>query len=302
MFHDPANDATPLPFWSRNDPAPLSESTFTILRDLIHAKTGLYYDLNKQDILANKLLPRLHECNLTSFLDYYYLLKYDEDRAYDEWKQVMNALAVPETFFWREIDPIHALVTTILPQWVKEHPQQTFRIWSAACSTGEEPLTIAMMLEEAGWFERCAIELYASDASQTAIAAARQGLYRPRSFRMLPDDLKARYFLPQPNPVRPDQTLWRIKPHLHQRVRWSVTNLVNGWELSAMVGVSCIFCRNVFIYFSEQAIEKTVGHFWDLMPTPGYLVISSSESLLKLKTQFVFTEVNGALLYCKHAG
>src|SRR3954454_6127822 len=175
------------------DTLSLSPSAFTILRDLIHDHTGLFYEDSKRDILANKLSPRAIERGFDSFLDYYYLLKYDQ-AAQDEWNHVMDALSVQETYFWREIAAVHALVQAILPQWQATHTGEPLRIWSAACATGEEPLTIAMALEEAGWFDRMPIEIYASDASQAALAVARRGVYRQRSFRALPPELHAAYF------------------------------------------------------------------------------------------------------------
>src|SRR4051812_26084108 len=155
-----------------------------LLRDLIHERTGLFFDNGKGDIMTDKLSPLVIERGFTSFLDYYYLLKYDET-AQDEWRNVMNALSVPETYFWREIDQVRALVEVVLPQWLDAHGREPLKIRSAACATGEEPLTIAMALEEAGWFDRATIEIYASDASTSAIEKARRGVYRERSFRNL---------------------------------------------------------------------------------------------------------------------
>src|ERR671921_2737129 len=120
-----------------------------LLRDLIHERTGLFFDNGKGDILADKLSPLVIERGFTSLLDYYYLLKYDE-AAQDEWLSVMNALSVPETYFWRELDQVRALVEWVVPRWFDAPGAGPLKIWSAACATGEEPLTIAMALEEAG--------------------------------------------------------------------------------------------------------------------------------------------------------
>ncbi|WP_017305620.1 CheR family methyltransferase [Spirulina subsalsa] len=298
MTHDKWQDINKLRLTSWKEPVELNESTFTILRDLIHEKSGLYYELNKREMLGDKLTPRLQECGLTSFLDYYYFLKYDPS-AYEEWGHLMNALAVPETFFWREIDPIQTLVQIILPKWFALNSQDTFRIWSAACSTGEEPLTIAMALNEAGWFQKCNIQIFASDASSKAIRTAREGIYRERSFRVLSPLLKSKYFVEIVDPIRKDQKAWKIDELIHKRIKWSVANLMNVWEFSSLARANFIFCRNVFIYFSEQAIENTVNHFYDFMPSPGYLSISTSESLLKLKTPFQLKEIGGAFIYLK---
>src|ERR1044071_247743 len=140
----------------------LSGSAFVLLRDLIHERTGLFYDNGKSDLLIDKLAPLVIERGFSSFLDYYYLLKYDAE-ADEEWKRVADALSVQETFFWREVDQVRAVVEHLVPEYFSATRPQPLRIWSAACATGEEPLSIAMALAEAGWFERAPIEIYATD-------------------------------------------------------------------------------------------------------------------------------------------
>ena len=269
----------------------LSASAFTLLRDLIHERTGLFYDNGKSDLLTDKLSPLVIERGFNSFLDYYYLLKYELD-ADDEWERIIDALSVQETFFWREIDQVKALVDHLVPEYFSTPRAQPLRIWSAACATGEEPLSIAMALDEKGWFERAPIEIYATDASRAAIARARSGLYRERSFRTLTPSLRAKYF-------REEQGAWRVVPELHAKVNWAVANLRSDAEVTMLATAAVIFCRNVFIYFSEDAIRKTVQLFASRMPVPGYLFVAASESLLRLTTDFQFQELGGAFVYVK---
>jgi len=269
----------------------LSDSAFALLRDLIHERTGLFYDNGKSDLLIDKLAPLVIERGFNSFLDYYYLLKYDA-AADEEWKNVADALSVQETFFWREVDQVQAVVEQIVPNHFSASPAQPLRIWSAACATGEEPLSIAMALAEHGWFERAPIEIYATDASRAAIAKAQRGLYRERSFRNLPPQLRARYF-------REVQGAWRIAPELHSKIRWATVNLLSEADVALMARATIIFCRNVFIYFSEAAIRKTVRWFYQRMPTPGYLFVSAAESLLRLTTDLQFQEIGKAFVYVK---
>ncbi len=264
---------------------------FLLLRDLIHERTGVNYEDGKRDILADKLLPRVSDRGLDSFLDYYYLLKYDAS-APEEWKHVMDAISVPETYFWREFDQIQALVNVLVPQYFELHSSEPLRIWSAACSTGEEPLSVAMALNEQGWFWKAPIEIYASDASKSAIAKARGGLYRERSFRTLPPAIKEKYF-------REENGAWRVAPEIHARIKWTTANLLEESEVKPLAKASVIFCRNVFIYFSEKTIRKTVRLFWDAMPAPGYLFVGASESLLKLTNEFELGEINEAFVYVK---
>ena len=269
----------------------LSGSAFTLLRDLIHERVGLFYDNGKSDLLTDKLSPLVVERGFNSFLDYYYLLKYDAG-AEQEWKRVMDALSVQETFFWREMDQVRALVNVIVPQYFSSPGVKPLRIWSAACATGEEPLSIAMALNEEGWFDRAPIEIYASDASEAAIGRARRGIYRERSFRSLPPKLREKYFSEV-------QGGWRIAPGLHAKVRWANANLMDERDVAEFANASVIFCRNVFIYFSDEAIKKTVQMFAERMAEPGYLFVAASESLLRLTTRVQFREIGGAFVYVK---
>jgi chemotaxis protein methyltransferase CheR len=267
-----------------------------LLRDLIHERTGLFFDNGKADILTDKLLPLVVERGLTSLLDYYYLLKYDET-ARDEWLNVMNALSVQETYFWREMDQVRALVEVIVPRWFAGGGAGPLRIWSAACATGEEPLTIAMALDEAGWLGRAAIEIHASDASTSAIEKARRAIYRERSFRNLPAGLRAKYFT-QEGATK----TWRVAASLHDRITWGVVNLMDEAAVAPCASAHMIFCRNVFIYFSDEAIGKTVNAFAAHIRPPGYLFVAASESLLRLSADFELQEIGGAFVYVKRQG
>jgi len=269
----------------------LSDSAFTLLRDLIRERTGLFYDNGKADLLTDKLSQLVIERGFTSFLDYYYLLKYDS-QADSEWKRVMNALSVQETFFWREMDQVRAMVSVLVPQYFAEHKGRPLKIWSAACATGEEPLTLAMALNEEGWFDRAAIEIYASDASGAAIERARRGIYRERSFRALSPRLREKYFSEASGG-------WQVAPALHERVKWATANLMREPDIAGFATATIIFCRNVFIYFSDDAIRRTVDLFASHMPEPGYLFVAASESLLRLTTRFQFQEIGGAFVYVK---
>jgi len=269
----------------------LTNSAFSILRDLIHERTGLFYADGKHDLLVDKLAPRVLECGFSSFLDYYYMLKYDP-KADEEWPRVMDALSVQETYFWREIDQIRALVDIIVPAYFTGDPHKPLRIWSAACASGEEPLTIAMALNEAGWFKRAPIEIYASDASTAAIEKAQRGTYRERSFRNLPASLRSRYFTKTPKG-------WRVRSDLHKHIHWQVANLVSAQEVTELANAPVIFCRNAFIYFSEKAIRKTVRLFARHMLAPGYLFVGTAESLLRITNDFTLQEIGGAFVYVK---
>ena len=276
---------------SRSQNLVLPEGTSSLIRNLINERTGMFFDNGKSDLLIDKLSPLVIERGFSSYLDYYYLLKYDAS-ALVEWQNVMNTLSVQETYFWREIDQVHTLVNTLVPQWHARNRDSTLRIWSAACATGEEPLTIAIALNEAGWFERAPIEIVASDASSKAIERATQGVYKERAFRNLPPQLRARYF-------EPEGSAWRVRSDIHSRIKWGIANLIEESQIAAMAAADFIFCRNVFIYFSESAIGQVVRSFSRFIRPPGYLFVGAAESLLRLTTDFTLTEIDDAFVYMK---
>jgi chemotaxis protein methyltransferase CheR len=270
----------------------LSSSALPLLRDLIHERLGLFYDDARIDGLGDRLSTLVLERGFDSFLDYYYLLKYDEHAA-DEWPRVMDVLSVPETYFWREIDQMQAVAAEIVPALLELAPASPLRIWSVPCATGEEPLTIAMVLEEAGLFARGVIEIHASDASPAAIARARAGRFRERAFRSLPLALRDKYF-------SRDGDAWVVSPSLHRRVTsWTVVNVLSEADVAVEARAPIVFCRNLFIYFSQEVIARVVEQLARATPTPAYLCLGASESLLRLPTRFELEEVGGAFVYVK---
>ena len=272
----------------RVDSLGLSGSVTQVFRDLIHQRLGLSYDSNQFDQLADRLAPLVVARGFGSFMDYYYFLKYSEQR--DEWTKVMDALAVHETYFWREIDQLRAIVDVVVPDLARR--VSSLRIWSVPCSTGEEPLTLAMLLSEAGWFDRLPIEIMGSDASPEAIAAARAGHYGQRAFRSLPAGLRDKYFVSHDN-------RWQVVPELHRRVSYDVVNLVAEEEVHRRASVPIVVCRNVFIYFSDESIRRVLGVFERAMPVPSYLCVGASESLLRRTVAFELQDVGGAFMYVK---
>jgi chemotaxis protein methyltransferase CheR len=271
----------------------LPSGTDALLRNLVHERTGVFFDDSKLDLLVDKISPLVIERGFHSYLDYYYLLKYDEaERA--EWMNVMNMVSVQETYFWREVDQVKALVQNVLPSLHEMYGPTTLRIWSAACATGEEPLTIAIALNEAGWFEKASIEIVASDASSKAISKARKGVYNNRSVRNLSLELRQKYFTPQAG-----SSLWQINEEIHNRIDWSLANLVDEDQISSLASAHVIFCRNVFIYFSDTAISRVVRSFAKFMRPPGYLFVGASESLIRLAANYTLAEVNDAFVYLK---
>jgi chemotaxis protein methyltransferase CheR len=261
-----------------------------LIRDLIHDRSGVYFEDDRLDLMIEKLSNLIIERGFDSHLDYYYLLKYDSDSG-TEWKRLLDAISVRETFFWRETDQLRALTDVIIPRHFASS-SEPFIIWSSACASGEEPLTIAMFLHQAGWLDRAPIVIRASDASDAALSIARRGVYRERSFRTLPSHLREGYFERAENG-------WQVSPDLHRRICWYNVNLADRDRVSEMARAHAIFCRNVFIYFSDAAIRRTVRLFAENMLPPAFLFVGAAESLLRISSDFALTEMDRAFVYLR---
>ncbi len=270
-------------------PLLVPEGLPALLRDLIHEHTGIYFDAGRLDIMLEKLGDLVRDRGYRSYMEYYYLLKY-EDRQKIEWQKVIEALSVQETYFWREMAQINAVVRTLVPRWFAQG-NTPLRIWSAACATGEEPYTVAIALEEAGWGNH-PIEIVASDASETALEKAQRGVYRERAFRSLPAHLRKKYFTEAGNG-------FQLVPAIMSRVQFHRANILEKKEITLLASAPIVFCRNVFIYFSPETIRRALHLFADAMPPGSHLFVGTSESLLKLTDQFDLQEIQDAFVYVR---
>jgi chemotaxis protein methyltransferase CheR len=264
---------------------PLSPQVFAILSALIEENTGLHYDLQERELLAERVSGRATERGFESLLDYYYFLRYDAD-ADAELALLAEALVVHETYFFRELAPLQVLVSEVVPGLLKRGIKP--RIWCAACATGEEPLTMAMLLEEAGLLEQ--VTLVASDISARALAHAQAGIFRRRSLRSLPKGVVGRW-------LEGDENGMRVAPQIARAIDWRRINLVDERDSSELDPFDVIICRNVLIYFRDQTIEKVVDRLWHKLRPEGLLLVGASESLLRFKVSFACEEQRGAFFY-----
>jgi chemotaxis protein methyltransferase CheR len=247
-----------------------------LLRDLIQERLGqALTDDNSIGLIACRLADRIKLSRCSSVLEYYYLLMSAGAASDDEWRYVAALLAMSKSGFWRHANAVRTLVDVALPQLLSVSRTEPLRIWSTSCSTGEEPLSIAMALNEAGWFARVPIEIHASDASYSAIERAMQGVYSDQRIGQLGVELRDKYF------VR-EQAGWRVVPELHKLIQWKVANMMIQTEVADLAQSHVIFCRNVFIYFTGHAICKTLCLFARFMPAGAYLFSDGGDFLTAL--------------------
>jgi chemotaxis protein methyltransferase CheR len=269
----------------------LSENEFRSLRDLIAEKSGIYFDLGKRESLKDNLLERMEDCGLSSFADYFNLLS--SPAGTKEFDHLLNLITIPETYFFRDRAQFSALERFVIPEIVKKksYPGASLRIWSAGCSTGEEPYTIAMILAVA-MVDR-PIQILATDVSHHALKAAREGVYTARSVRDMPQEYLNRFFT-----KNGDHYL--LAESIKQMVEFRYFNLVSEpYPLTEMSGWDIIFCRNVTIYFQAEATRKVIHNFYLSLREGGYLFAGYSESLRYISDEFNTVHMEGAFFYQK---
>lgn len=270
----------------------LPEATFQLLRDVIEARTGTYFDDNKRVLLADKLSELVAATGMTSFLEYYYALRYDDPRG-EHTSALFDRLAVPETYFWRQPEHFTALATVVAPRFFQDHPDRTLRIWSGACCTGEEPLSIAIALAEAGLLGTRPIEIVGTDASRAMITGALNAVYTERAFRQIPRNLREKYFDATPRGG------WRPKSWLLSAITYEVASLTNPATITRFGTADVVFCRNVFIYFGDHTVRAIAQRLAQTMPEDGYLFLGAAESLTRLGVDLELAQVAEAFVYVK---
>lgn len=268
----------------------LSPQAFAILSALIEETAGLSYGLTDKEIFESKVCTRALEAGFESVLDYYYFLRYDAG-ARAELDALIEALVVHETFFFRELEPLRVMVEQfVLPLTARGMRP---RIWCAASSTGEEPLTVAMLLSDAGVFDQ--VELIASDISASVLARARNGRYSPRTLRRGPIPAFAAPFM-----SATEQGV-TVSAALRDAVRWRQLNLTNADQVRSVGTVDVILCRNVLIYFRDEVACRVVDGLTQQLRPGGALFVGVSESLMRFGTALACEEHGGAFVYRKPA-
>ena len=266
----------------------LTPALFAIYSSLIEERTGLSYTLQDRELLASKLSPRMLELGFGSLLDYYYFLRYDPESEH-ELTILTNALVVNETYFFREFAPLSVMVGDFIAPRVRAGARP--RIWSAACSTGEEPLTLAMLLAEQGLLSE--VELIATDISSSALSRARSGQFGRRSLRSVPaPELAARWLSVGEQSIS-------VRPELVEAIRWQQLNLIDGEAVAALGPMDWILCRNVLIYFADATVARVVSSLGQLLRPGGALLVGISESLLRFSAGLSCEEHAGVFSYRK---
>ena len=249
----------------------ISTEEFQRFRTLIYDESGISLSEQKKSLLASRLSKRLRDLDLATFSEYY--AKVTEDQTREEFTQMLDLISTNKTDFFREPKHFDFLRERVIPELERI---KRIRIWSSACSTGEEPYTIAMtLLENVQYPAQWDFKILASDLSTRVLAKAASGTYDEERVRDVPPDIVKRHFL---RGRGESAGLLKVKPHLADMIRFRRLNLMDD-EFPIKSPLDLIFCRNVMIYFDRPTQETLVNKFYRYLKPGGYLLIGHSESL-----------------------
>lgn len=297
------------PFGARpSGEAVLRADEYRLIRDLVSERLGIWFGPDSRLSLERRLRERLTVRGLSSYGDYYQLLKYSP-LAREEWEEASELLTTHETYFFREDYQLRAFKNELLPMLAQRGRQRRrLQVWSAGCSTGEEAYTIAMLVLESGLFDGWEVRVYGSDLSKKCIASARRGIYGPTSFRTTNDEARRKWFVPAGTTdpaARTEGEMLGVSPAVRALCHFGQMNLLDE-ERTHLVGrCDVIFCRNVLIYFDSPSRKRVIEMFHERLVSGGVLLLGHAESLLNVSTAFELLHLKEDLVYRKpmaHSG
>lgn len=265
----------------------LSDAVFQTISQLIYEQSGIHFCEANRPILESRLRERLRLAELGTVEEYMNLIRRNEA----EMKTFLDSITTNLTRFFRNQGHFDALVNAVLPDLVahkRARNDRTLRVWSAGCSTGEEPYTLAMLLEDQLPAD-FSYDILASDLSLKSLMTANQGFYPENRVVGIPESYLKRFFTHTGEG-------YQVSDALRKKIKFDYHNL--KFE-SGHRNLDIVFCRNVLIYFDEAAQKAVVDKFYQAMSPHSYLYIGHSESLFGMKTAFQFLKTDWAVLYTK---
>jgi chemotaxis protein methyltransferase CheR len=264
------------------------------IRDLIYSEAGIFYSDSKLHTLEERCVSRMKEAGAISLRSYYEVLA---TSRHSELVNLLNKITVGETCFFRNQPQLDALRKIVLPKIAEAKSKSAvrqIRVWSAGCSTGEEPYTLAMMFmeESLGVLKDFRFEIQATDLNELSLEHAHKGLYSDYSTRNLTPYFRQKYFLSSNDGLQ-------VNPLLQSKVQFSRLNLQDASRMVFMKGMDIIFCCNVLIYFDTNSKRMVIQHFYNSLSTHGYLFLGHSESLYGISDDFHLVHMPSATGYMK---
>lgn len=255
----------------------LDAPTFKKFSDLVYAQAGIKLGPHKEALVCARVSKRMRQLGLDDFGAYYTLV--EQDSSGTELVELLNAICTNVTHFFREPQHFDFLKET-LKKWA-DGGQTRFRLWSAACSTGEEPYSMAISVRDV-LGDACDVRIAATDLSTRAMGLAKVGFYQYRHVENLPQAALQKYFEPAQSG---QMSGYQVRPELRRMVAFGRMNL-STTPFPLATGLDVIFCRNVMIYFDNVVRKRLLAEMYRLLRPGGYLMVGHAESLSGMLSDF----------------
>ena len=272
----------------------LSKENFAKIGEFIYRKSGIYLEEEKHfDKLAKYIDKRSKELSMDNFRKYFYRLRFDDPDG-EEFQELMNAITVNETYFFREKDQFEVLVDRILPELHAKMPKnRPLRILSSPCSTGEEPYSIILhIVEEGNIVEERDIEVVGIDIDSTVIEKAKVARYTERSVHAIPKEILERWFVKR-------KLGYELGEELKGTVDFQVANVFDKMQMRKLGKFDVIFSRNMLIYFDDASRKEVAMTFYDMLNPGGYVLLGHAEYMSRIVSVFSAKKIDKTLIYQK---
>jgi chemotaxis protein methyltransferase CheR len=269
----------------------MTDAEFRQVSELLREHCGLHFGSESRFVLERRMARRLRELELTSYSAYRYLIRQDGVGP-AELARLIDEVTTNETYFLRERGQLRALFAEIVPELQARRAggDVPITIWSAGCSSGEEPYSLAILARETGLVPGDDVRIYASDISQRVLKKARQGRYREASFRETEPALREKYFVEKDG-------LWQVCDAVKRDVDFIHLNLLDRSRIALLGSMDVVLCRNVIIYFDQESKREVIQTFFEKLRPGGHLLLGHSESLINLSSSFELRHLRHDLVY-----
>jgi len=273
----------------------ISVEQYQRLSQQIYQKLGLRFDEKKIYFLKKRVEKRMAVLGIDDPRDYLFMVSYADPQGL-EMQALANLVTTNETYMFREYDQLQAFANHCLPEVLsakQDRGDRTLRIWSAGCSSGEEPYTLAMIIQDVfPQAQSWDCEIVASDIDENMLRHVAAARYGARSIGDVPDEYREKYLIE-------DGDEWVVRRRTAALVQGRHLNLHDRIAMRAMRGFDFIFCRNVLIYFDDLSRKAVVDHFYNALNPGGYIFLGHSESVGRITTAFKLRRLETHLVYMK---
>jgi len=277
----------------RRESLEMTGAEYRMFCEMLKRRCGLHFPEDMRFLVEKRVARRMEKLELGSFASYHYHLRQGQEGE-EEFSALIDELTTNETYFFRERRQLDALVSEIIPELLlrKRHDGSggPVQIWSAGCSSGEEPLSIVMLGLEKGLRPGVDFRVYASDISRNMLGRCRKGVYRETSFRETEARLRERYF-------REKEGRYEVSADVRKEIDFVQINLLDPARVALLGKMDVVLCRNVIIYFDLETKKQVMSLFHEKLVPGGFLLLGHAESLINVTNAFELSQLREDLVY-----